>query len=82
MNIFMAKPEYQKIYSLHMWAWENGLKTGMYYLRTRPAEDAVQVTIDPNIQKLNIQLEDENKKTIEKRFKKSEENEICESCSA
>ena len=82
MNIFMAKPEYQKIYSLHMWAWENGLKTGMYYLRTRPAEDAIQVTIDPNIQKLNIQLEDDNKKSFEKRFKKPEDGEICESCSA
>ena len=54
----------------------------MYYLRTRPAEDAIQVTIDPNIQKLNIQLEDANKLNFEKKIKKPEDGEICESCSA
>jgi len=55
MNIFFAVPDYQKLYSSHMWAWKNGLKTGIYYLRSKPAMDAAKVTVDPNIQK---QLED------------------------
>ena len=32
--------------SLHMYAWKAGLKTGMYYLRTRPAVDAIKFTLD------------------------------------
>jgi ribonucleoside-diphosphate reductase subunit M1 len=32
-----------------MWSWKNGLKTGMYYLRTKPSTDAIKFTIDPNI---------------------------------
>ncbi len=80
MNIFMAVPDYQKLYSSHMFAWANGLKTGIYYLRTRPAQDAIKVTIDPNIQKLNQkEAVSENK---EKRFKKPEEGETCDMCSA
>ena len=77
MNIFMPVPDYQKLYSSHYWAWNNGLKTGIYYLRTRPSQDAVKVTIDPNIQKAN-KIEVAN----EKRFRKPEEGESCEMCSA
>lgn len=80
MNIFMPVPDYQKLYSSHMWAWSNGLKTGIYYLRTRPAQDAIKVTIDPNIQKAN---QASNALDIkEKRFKKPEEGEICDMCSS
>ncbi len=31
---------------MHFYAWKNGLKTGMYYLRTRPAADAIKFTLD------------------------------------
>ena len=51
MNIFMDVPDYKKLNSCHMWAWKNGLKTGMYYLRTNPAEDAIKVTVDPMLMK-------------------------------
>jgi ribonucleoside-diphosphate reductase alpha chain len=40
MNIFMAEPDFQRLGSSHFWAWKNGLKTGMYYLRTKPATGA------------------------------------------
>ena len=33
---------------MHFYAWKKGLKTGMYYLRTRPAVNAVQYTVDKN----------------------------------
>ena len=49
MNIFMAEPDYQRLGSSHFWGWKNGLKTGMYYLRTKPSADAIKFTIDPNL---------------------------------
>ena len=35
-----------KLSASHMYAWRSGLKTGQYYLRTRPARDAIQFTLD------------------------------------
>ena len=51
MNIYMPVPDYKKLNSCHMWGWKNGLKTGMYYLRTKAAKGAIKFTIDPNLQK-------------------------------
>ena len=46
LNIHLAEPTYSKICSMHFYAWEKGLKTGMYYLRSRPAADPIQFTVD------------------------------------
>ncbi|VDP14738.1 unnamed protein product [Soboliphyme baturini] len=46
LNIHIAEPNYGKITSMHFYGWKKGLKTGMYYLRTRPAADAIQFTVD------------------------------------
>lgn len=48
LNLYMNQPNYGKITSMHFYAWEKGLKTGMYYLRTRPAADPIKFTIDKN----------------------------------
>lgn len=42
MNVFMAEVNPGKLTSMHFYAWEKGLKTGMYYLRTRPATEAIK----------------------------------------
>ena len=47
LNLFLEDPNTSKISSMHMYAWKQGLKTGMYYLRTRPKARAVQFTVDP-----------------------------------
>lgn len=47
-NVFMATPTRQKITSMHYYGWKKGLKTGMYYLRTKPAAQAIQFTVDPS----------------------------------
>ena len=47
MNLFMAKPDFNLLNSSHFYSWKNGLKTGMYYLRTQPAVDAVKFGLDP-----------------------------------
>ncbi|CAH0407003.1 unnamed protein product [Chilo suppressalis] len=45
-NIHVAEPNYGKLTSIHFYAWKMGLKTGMYYLRTKPAANAIQFTVD------------------------------------
>lgn len=46
LNIHIAEPSTAKLTSMHFYAWKKGLKTGMYYLRTRPKADAIQFTVD------------------------------------
>ena len=46
MNIYMQNPTIGKLTSCHFYAWEKGLKTGMYYLRTQAAARAIQFTVD------------------------------------
>ena len=47
LNLFLEDPNTSRLSSMHMYAWKQGLKTGMYYLRTRPKARAVQFTVDP-----------------------------------
>ena len=46
LNVFISEPSFGKITSLHFYCWKKGLKTGMYYLRSRPAADAIKFTVD------------------------------------
>jgi ribonucleoside-diphosphate reductase alpha subunit len=67
MNLFMENPDYKKLSSMHFYSWQKGLKTGMYYLRSKAKAKAQQFTMDPKISKYtNIR----------------EEMDKCESCSA
>ena len=47
LNLFIAAPETSKLTSMHFYAWQKGLKTGLYYLRTRPSSKALQFTVKP-----------------------------------
>ena len=46
LNLHIADPNPGKLTSMHFYAWKKGLKTGMYYLRTRPKADAIAFTVD------------------------------------
>lgn len=46
LNLFIAQPNMAKLTSMHFHAWKSGLKTGMYYLRTKPAAEAIKFTLD------------------------------------
>jgi len=48
LNIHIADPNFGKMSSMHFHGWKQGLKTGMYYLRTKPAAQAIQFTVDKN----------------------------------
>jgi ribonucleoside-diphosphate reductase alpha chain len=46
LNLFVDNPNAGKLTSMHFYAWKKGLKTGMYYLRTKAASQAVQFTVE------------------------------------
>ena len=49
MNLFFEDPSMNTLTNAHMYGWKKGLKTGVYYVRTRPKAQAVQVTLDPTL---------------------------------
>ncbi|KAG6392782.1 hypothetical protein SASPL_147008 [Salvia splendens] len=65
LNIHMDQPSFGKLTSLHFHAWTRGLKTGMYYLRSRAAADAIKFTVDTTMikdDKAKAVADDENSK--------------------
>jgi ribonucleoside-diphosphate reductase alpha chain len=51
LNLFVEQPNFAKLSSMHFYTWKKGLKTGMYYLRTKAATDAVKFTVDTDVVK-------------------------------
>jgi ribonucleoside-diphosphate reductase alpha chain len=47
LNLFIESPNFKVLSSMHFYGWKRGLKTGMYYLRTRPSSKALQFTVAP-----------------------------------
>lgn len=79
MNLFVADPSFKNLSSMHFYAWKQGVKTGIYYLRTRPKATAQQFTIDP---KMNNK-EKEKKEVEQAKLMCSIKNpEACEMCSS
>jgi ribonucleoside-diphosphate reductase alpha subunit len=76
LNLFVADPNYAKLTSMHFYSWKQGLKTGIYYLRTRAPVMAQKFTIDPELQKAAEKSEQE------RLHKKYAADEGCTMCSA
>lgn len=80
MNLFMDDINEDKLKKAHMYGWKHGLKTGMYYMRTRPVREADQFNIDiDDINKIKLSRQDNkypNSKTV------VDEPYECYSCSA
>ncbi len=53
MNLFVENPNFGKLSSMHFYAWQKGLKTGMYYLRSKAAVDPIKFTLDQKHQRIN-----------------------------
>ena len=49
LNLFLEDPNLSKVSSMHMYTWKSGLKTGMYYLRSKAKARAIQFTLDPQV---------------------------------
>ncbi|EUR47259.1 ribonucleoside-diphosphate reductase large subunit, partial [Plasmodium falciparum 7G8] len=56
LNIYIQKPTFAKLSSMHFYGWEKGLKTGAYYLRTQAATDAIKFTVDTHVAKNAVKL--------------------------
>ena len=76
LNLFVADPNYAKLTSMHFYSWKKGLKTGIYYLRTRAPVMAQKFTIDPELQKAA------EKSEHNRLAKKYEAEEGCVMCSS
>lgn len=79
LNIFMENANFGKLTSMHFYGWEKGLKTGMYYLRTKAATDAIKFTVD------KIATEEPSVKAIEEAEAEAlacsiENGDDCEAC--
>jgi ribonucleoside-diphosphate reductase alpha subunit len=57
LNIHITNPNFGKLTSMHFYAWKKGLKTGMYYLRSTAAADAIKFTLDKVVQEPSLQQE-------------------------
>ena len=75
MNLFVETPNPNLLTKMHFYSWSKGLKTGMYYLRTKPKASTQQFTIDPRKSKSNL-VENINYNTT------VEEPEDCVNCGA
>jgi len=77
-NIHMKAPNFGKLTSMHFYGWKKGLKTGMYYLRTKAATDAIKFTVD---QEALDNEKDKALKAMKSKLDKAEE-EDCLMCGA
>ena len=88
LNIFMEEPDFKKLSSMHFYGWSHGLKTGSYYLRTRPRVKSQQFTIDPTLSKQpkNTSREQTPSSSPDKKassnLEEVDDEEVCLTCSA
>lgn len=79
LNIFMENANFGKLTSMHFYGWEKGLKTGMYYLRTKAATDAIKFTIDKQVvEEPSVKSVEENQAAIACSL---DNPDACEMCS-
>merc|ERR1712223_1973927 len=84
LNVHVAEPNYGKLTSMHFYGWKLGLKTGMYYLRTKAAAAAIQFTVDKKKLKEITNKENEaptNAGDVAKSHVKDKENVAAMVCS-
>jgi len=79
LNLFIADPNVDKLTAAHFYAWKKGLKTGMYYLRTKPAVNAIQYTVEHN---RDDHEEEEESTDLQKLLPTQGDEDVCLSCSA
>ncbi len=88
LNLFLQDVDFSKLTSMHFYAWNKGLKTGMYYLRTKSAVDAIKFTVETQAEvPLEPVVETEEMKAIDKEKEKAaiacslENKDDCVMCS-
>jgi ribonucleotide reductase alpha subunit len=83
MNLFMAESDRNKLHSAHIHSWRRGLKTGMYYLRSRPATDPINFGVDvEEINKLKSEMENQEEPATICKWRRGVDIKDCMVCSA
>ena len=84
LNLWMEEPNYKSLTSMHFYAWQKGLKTGLYYLRRKPKHQAQQFTIEPpKAVTANVENENENENNDNLQFYQDDDEEnTCTMCSS
>lgn len=87
MNLFQSVPNFENLTKSHFYSWQNGLKTGMYYLRTQPTVDPIKFGLEPEtIKKIENKNNDNNEgeKMFCKKLKRMVDGNIetCVVCSS
>jgi ribonucleoside-diphosphate reductase alpha chain len=84
LNLFIENPNFAKLSSMHFYGWKKGLKTGMYYLRTKAARDAIKFTVTKKEEvaaPIVVKQEDITKEQREAEIACSLDNpDACEAC--
>ncbi|NMH27015.1 ribonucleoside-diphosphate reductase subunit alpha [Flavobacterium silvaticum] len=92
LNLFMEGATFAKLTSMHFYAWQSGLKTGMYYLRTKSAVDAIKFTLnndkktEPTAEPVAVEVEPDTDAMTAEEFKamversRNAEPDDCEMC--
>lgn len=75
LNLFIADPNADRLTAMHFYAWKKGLKTGIYYLRTKPAVNAIQYTVAKIEDESRVEGDDSIPVMVD-------EHESCLGCSA
>ena len=81
LNIHMEDPNFGKLTSMHFYAWKRGLKTGMYYLRTKAATDAIKFTVDKEALKEEPVMPEASQNRIELNASTAARNQTDMQCS-
>ena len=84
LNLWMEEPNYKSLTSMHFYAWQKGLKTGLYYLRRKPKHQAQQFTIEPTraTSTNDVEIKDENNDDGGLQFYQDDEENTCTMCSS
>lgn len=80
MNLFVENPSFAKLSSMHFYAWQKGLKTGMYYLRSKAAVDPIKFTLSDKHQRNFINDSEEESTNLDQRVEaelKASEGAAC-----
>lgn len=75
LNLFIQDPNFAKLSSMHFYGWKAGLKTGMYYMRTKAAADAIKFTVEKEVAEIPEVLGNEDVLIMERQQQLSAERQ-------
>merc|ERR1712154_587181 len=82
MNVHIGEPSSSKLTSMHFYAWKKGLKTGMYYLRSQAAADAIKFTVDQAAIEADAKQKAQNALSAMSKAAADKEDTECLNCGA